>query len=66
MAIRTIGDLKAYLQHYINELSEKYGEACEVDITGNTYFLKSKTNFIGTKDGFISLDYPVNDEMEDF
>lgn len=63
MAIRTIGDLKAYLQKYIDKLSENYGDACEIDITSNTYFLKSKTNFLGTKDGYISLDYPVDDEI---
>ena len=65
MKIETIKDLKEYLQEVLDNL-DNYEEDEEVVVVENTYWLKGGTNFIQTKDGFIDLDYPIEEEECDW
>ena len=60
----TIKELKELLQRYIDEYEDTYGEVAEVRCVSNTYFLHGAQNFIATKEGFIDLDNPLDDEED--
>lgn len=61
MKIRTIKDLKEHLQNILDEL-EDFDDEDEVVMVENTYWLKGGTHFLATTDGFIDLDYPIEEE----
>ena len=58
----TIKDLKELLQDYINKLEETYGNAGEVRLFTNTYFINRGDTYIATRKGFIDLDNPLDEE----
>lgn len=65
--MKTVSDLKQFLQEMIENLEMNYDDDQELDLKGNTYWVKSST-FLGTREGFIDLREPVeadNDEEED-
>lgn len=57
--IKTIEDLKNYLNEVLEEL-EDYDEDTEVEIKDNTYYLTNKNNFLATPWGFVDLGNPCN------
>ena len=64
--MKTIKDLKEYLQDVIEALND-YEDDDLLEVVYNTYFLKSN-RFICDGSGFVSLDYPTgnDNEEEDF
>ena len=58
--MKTIKDLKEYLQNAIEEL-EQFEEEEPLKIVENTYWLKGGNNFIAIESvGFVDLDYPID------
>jgi len=59
--MKTVKDLKEYLQRVINNLEWDYLDDDELDIHCNTYRIGQ--NFIATNEGFISLSEPIIGEV---
>ena len=55
--IKTIADLKEYLQGVIENLSWDYEDTDEVNLSANTYGMSAP--FLATGRGFIDIDNPV-------
>lgn len=62
----TINDLIKDLEDTIAFLKARFDSDQEVDVVGNTYFLKTKDHFLGTREGFIDLNNPVETDEEDW
>lgn len=63
--MKTVKDLKDFLEEMITTLEERYDDEEVLDIVTNTYFIKSNT-FLATRNGFVDLRNPVeNKEYED-
>ena len=60
--IKTIGDLKEYLQGIIENISWDYEDSDEVCISANTYGMGQ--NFLAVRNGFIDFEKPTKDENE--
>lgn len=60
--MKTIKDLKKYLQAFLDTL-ENYDDQQELSIHNNTYFCGGE--FLATYDGFIDLNWPVDEEDEE-
>lgn len=60
--IKTIGDLKEYLQGIIENLSWDYEDTDEVCVSCNTYGMGQ--NFIAVRNGFIDFDRPTPEDYE--
>ena len=61
----TIKELKEHLQSVIDYLEEHYFDENKVRVVSNTYFLRGATHILETRQGFIDLDNPVDDEDDD-
>jgi len=61
MKIETIKDLKEHLQNILDEL-DGFEDDEEVKMVENTYWLKNRTHFLATTDGFIDLEHPIEEE----
>lgn len=61
--MKTVNDLKAYLREIIDNLEEKYDGSEEIETVYNTYWVTSP--YIATRNGFISLESPVNEPEEE-
>jgi hypothetical protein len=57
--IKTIGDLKDYLNDVLFEL-EDYDDEEEVKVRENTYHLTNKNHFLATPWGFVDLGNPCD------
>lgn len=62
MILRTVDDLKRFLQEQLNNLDVYNGDE-ELNVAHNTYFLtrNGATNILETPKGFIDLDSPVEE-----
>ena len=60
--IKTIGDLKEYLQGIIENLSWDYEDDEPVCVSCNTYGMGQ--NFIAVRNGFIDFDRPTQEDYE--
>ena len=60
--IKTIGDLKEYLQGIIENLSWDYEDTDEVRVSCNTYGMGQ--NFLAVPNGFIDFDRPTPEDYE--
>ena len=61
--MKTVADLKQFLQEMVDNLDMMYNDDQELNIVGNTYWVESST-FLGTHDGFIDLRDPVGTRYE--
>lgn len=61
----TIKQLKEHLQKVIDKLDKRYGDDAKVRVVNNTYFLRGATHILETREGFIDLDNPINDNDDD-
>lgn len=57
MPLKTIGDLKQFLQEKIEQLDD-YTDNTKLNWCSNTYFLENQTEFLATREGFINFDNP--------
>lgn len=66
MKLKNVADLKEFLQEKL-DLLEGYDDDVELDVASNTYFLtrNGATNILETYRGFIDLDNPVKDNVEE-
>lgn len=66
MPLKTIGDLKQFLQEQLDNL-DCYDDNQELNVASNTYFLtrNGATNILETSRGFIDLDNPVKENSEE-
>lgn len=66
MSLKTIGDLKQFLQEQLDNL-ECYDDSQELNVAHNTYFLtrNGATNILETPSGFIDLDNPAKESSEE-
>lgn len=66
MPLKTIGDLKQFLQEQLDNL-DCYDDNQELNVASNTYFLtrNGATNILETSRGFIDLDNPAKDSDEE-
>ena len=60
----TIRELKEHLQSVLDELDD-FDDESEVRVVSNTYFLRGATHILETRQGFIDLDNPLNEEDDD-
>lgn len=60
--IKTIGDLKEYLQGLIENLSWDYEDDEPVRVSCNTYGMGQ--NFLAVRNGFIDFDDPIKEERD--
>lgn len=65
MALRTVKDLKEFLQEQLDNL-EVYDEEQKLQLVSNTYFLGNRYCFLACGNGYLDFDDPVkeNDEEE--
>lgn len=66
MILRTVDDLKRFLQEQLDNLDCYNGDE-ELNVAHNTYFLtrNGATNILETPKGFIDLDSPVKENEEE-
>jgi len=66
MPLKTIGDLKQFLQEQLDNL-DCYDDNQELNVASNTYFLtrNGATNILETSRGFIDLDNPAKESGEE-
>lgn len=66
MILRTVDDLKRFLQEQLDNL-DCYDDNQELNVASNTYFLtrNGATNILETPKGFIDLDNPVKENEEE-
>lgn len=58
----TIAELKNYLLEVIDNLEENYEDDQKVRLVPNTYFLRGATSILETREGFVDLDNPTDEE----
>lgn len=65
MVLRTVKDLKEFLQEQLDNL-ECYDDEEKLKLVSNTYFLGNQYCFLALENGYLDFDDPVkeNDEEE--